>query len=179
MTAYSNPTKLNSNIEEQTLLSVSNFSILYILTLGLNGMWWEYKVWRFFNQKEDASYMPAVRVLLSIIFIFPLFHKIQDYAKANGYKPTYNPVLLAFGYLTMTYVFYLFSRVESVLAILSPLCFVFLLLPNKAWFSALTNDTSLKTNIQTTFNTRQVLLIILGSLYWITMLFLFCINIFV
>jgi len=35
------------------------FIFLSIITLGLYSVWWIYKAWRFFQQKEMIDIMPA------------------------------------------------------------------------------------------------------------------------
>ncbi|SMC00236.1 hypothetical protein SAMN00120144_1666 [Hymenobacter roseosalivarius DSM 11622] len=40
-------TVLNTNVEEQKIISTNKFTILCIATFGLYTIWWQYKVWRF------------------------------------------------------------------------------------------------------------------------------------
>ena len=46
-------------VEEQKIISLNMFIFLSITTLGLYSVWWIYKAWRFFQQKEMIDIMPA------------------------------------------------------------------------------------------------------------------------
>ena len=78
-------------------LSINKFVILSIVTLGLYELWWIFKSWRFFQNKEKSDIMPAMRTVFSIFYLIPLFNKILNLAKNNGYKHSYVSVFLFVG----------------------------------------------------------------------------------
>ncbi|MGC4021502.1 MAG: DUF4234 domain-containing protein [Cyclobacteriaceae bacterium] len=93
-TVSENNTTINNNIDVQKILSIDKFIILSIMTFSLYQLWWMYKTWRFFKQKEQLDIYPAMRALFSIFFLTSLFREINDYALEKGYTKKYNSVLL-------------------------------------------------------------------------------------
>lgn len=55
-------------IEPQYLIKESKFLLLSILTFGFYPIWWVYKTWGFFIQKERSDANPAIRVIFNIFF---------------------------------------------------------------------------------------------------------------
>lgn len=39
------------------------FTVLFITSFGLYGLWWMYKSWKLFNDKDKIDIMPAMRTL--------------------------------------------------------------------------------------------------------------------
>ena len=76
------------------LLSPTKFIILSILSLGLYEIWWMYKSWKFFKEKDVLDIMPVARAIFTLLFTYQLFEKIQDFAKSNGYASSYSSGLL-------------------------------------------------------------------------------------
>ena len=58
-----------SDLEPQYVISQSKFVVLSFLTLGLYGVWWMFKSWKFFKEYEKEDIMPAARAIFSIIFL--------------------------------------------------------------------------------------------------------------
>ncbi len=62
------------------------FFVLCFFTFGIYAVWWNYKAWRFLQEKEDLDIYPAVRALFSIFFIHNLLEKIDSMAQEKGHK---------------------------------------------------------------------------------------------
>jgi hypothetical protein len=55
-----------SEIDEQKIISLNKFIFLSIISFGAYEIWWIYKAWKFYQQKENLDIMPAARALFSI-----------------------------------------------------------------------------------------------------------------
>jgi len=144
-------------------LSVNKFVILSIVTLGLYELWWIYKSWRFFQDKEKSDIMPAIRTVLSIFYLIPLFNKILNLAKNNGYKHNYVSVFLFVGFLIANFLV-LLPTPYFLTAITS---FVFIIPPFKALNFAVDYCEGFTVIEQNAFSKRQIFLLIIGVILWI------------
>ncbi len=144
-------------------LSVNKFVILSIVTLGLYELWWIFKSWRFFQDKEKSDIMPAVRTIFSIFYLIPLFNKILNLAKNNGYKHSYVSVFLFVGFLIVN-LLVLLPTPFFLAAIVS---FVFLIPPYKALNFAVDYCEGFTIIEQSAFSKRQIFLLIIGVILWI------------
>jgi hypothetical protein len=144
-------------------LSVNKFVILSIVTLGLYELWWIYKSWRFFQDKEKSDIMPAIRTVFSIFYLIALFDKILKLAKNNGYKHSYISVFLFVGFLIAN-LLVLLPTPFFLAAIIS---FVFLIPPFKALNFAVNYCEGFKVIEQSAFSKRQIFLLIIGVILWI------------
>ena len=144
-------------------LSVNKFVILSIVTLGLYELWWIYKSWRFFQDKEKSDIMPAMRTVFSIFYLFPLFNKILKLAKNSGYKHSYVSVFLFVGFL-ITNLLVLLPTPFFLVAIIS---FVFLIPPFKALNFAVDYCEGFTVLEQNAYSKRQIFLLIIGVILWI------------
>ena len=147
-------------------LVLNKFIILTIISLGLYELWWIYKSWRFFQQKEKVDMLPALRALLSIIFLIPLLNRIQKFAQIKGYDKRYSPVLLYIAFIIVklsVYLpdFYWFVPISS---------FVFLIPAFNALNYAKRNSSEFIVEEQESFNTRQIALIVIGTIFWILLI---------
>lgn len=157
---------LRDDIEPQQLINLNKFIILCVLSFGLYELWWIYKAWRFFRQKEELDIMPACRALFSIFFLYALFHKIVEYASAKGYKERFSPIACFLGFFAINFLAYL----PEPLGLLSVFSFAFLIPSFQALNFAKQNSTEFIVSEQTSFNGRQMLLIITGIIGWVIIL---------
>jgi len=153
---------LDSNIDQQNIIGLGQFIFLNVITLGLYGMWWIYKSWRFFQQKEKSNLMPAVRTILSLFFLIALFQRILNYAQEKGYTKSYSSIFLFIGFL----VFNLLSYLPEPYLLISIFSLVYLIPPFLALNYAKRNSKVVAVYEQTSFNTRQIILIVAGSIFW-------------
>ena len=150
-----------SNVEPQYIISQSKFITLCALTMGLYGVWWVYKSWRFFREYEDSDIMPAVRAFFAIIFLIPLLNKIQDFAKDSGYTSSFSSGALFAGFLITN----LLSRLPDPMWLVSIFSFVFLIPAFNALNYAKLNTPDLNVIEQESFNGKQIILLIIGGLF--------------
>ena len=156
----------NSNEDYQYLINTQQFVVLSIATLGLYELWWAYKAWSFFKQREATPIMPAARAILGIFYLPALFSRILRSAKQLGYTKTYSPAILYIAYLLIT----LLSRLPPPFFLISLGSVICLILPFEA-LNYLKRHTTIYTIIeQTSFNRRQTALLILGALFWTILL---------
>jgi hypothetical protein len=144
-------------------LSVNKFVILSIVTLGLYELWWIFKSWRFFQDKEKSDIMPAIRTVFSIFYLIPLFNKILNLAKNNGYKHSYVSVFLFVGFLAAN----LLVLLPSLFFLTAIISFVFLIPPFKALNFAVNYCEGFTVIEQSAFSKRQIFLLIIGVILWI------------
>ena len=144
------------------LISPQKFIILFITSFGLYGVWWMYKSWKFFNEREIYNLMPAMRALFSIFFAYPLFVKIQNLALKNGYRKSYNSSLLFIGFVVCSFC----AQLPSFVGILSIISFVFLIPPLKAFNFAVMNLKGHKGAVIKRYNVPQILIVCFGIIIW-------------
>lgn len=149
-------------VTELKILSVKQFLLLSFLSLSLYPVWWSYKVWRFFKEKENSDILPAVRTVFGIFYFLPLFNKILNFAQRNGYREKYYSVVLYLGVIG----FSLLSRLPDPYALISILGITFFVPPLMAFNYGLATDPEVEVEIQTSFNTRQIVLMVIGGIIW-------------
>ncbi|MGV8830221.1 MAG: hypothetical protein ACWA6U_18090 [Breznakibacter sp.] len=159
-------TNLEASRIEFKRIDVNKFVILFIITFGLYGIWWIYKSWQFFKDKEKTDIMPAIRALFSIFFLIPLFNKISRFAKVNGYNQAYSSVLLFFGF----WIFNLLGNLPEPYFLIALFSIICLIPPFKALNFAVDYCDDFKVINQENFNGRQIFLLIAGSIFWILVL---------
>lgn len=151
-----------SKLEVQYIISTGKFIFLSIITFGLYLMWWTYKAWRFFKEKDNLDIMPALRTIFSIFFLIPLLKRILVFSKVNKYPKNYFPVSLFIGIIIVN----LMSLFPDPFWIISIFSFVFYIEPFKALNYAKQNSSDISFKLQQSFNGRQVILIVLGLVLW-------------
>ena len=154
--------QLTSSVEEQKIISLNKFIILSIASFGLYEIWWIYKAWRFFQQKENLDILPAARAIFSIVFLISLFNKILSFAKEKGYVENYSSVGRFIGF----FVGNALTRLPDPFGLVSIFSFVFLIPPFEALNYAKENSNDLVVTEQTSFSGRQVGLIVVGIIFW-------------
>ncbi|WP_316736183.1 hypothetical protein [Pedobacter aquatilis] len=153
----------SKQIETQYLIDTNKFILLSVLTFGFYQIWWFYKSWRFFQQKDNADLAPAIRTIFGIVFIIPLFTRIKGYAISKSYKKRFHSGLLFLAYLITTLLSYL-PFPAGILSIFS----VFVLLqPFTALNFAKRNSADIIAIEQKNFNVRQIILMIIGGILWL------------
>lgn len=150
-----------SDLEPQYVISQSKFVVLSFLTLGLYGVWWMFKSWKFFKEYEKEDIMPAARAIFSIIFLIPLLNQIQEFAKRAGYTNSYSSGALFAGFLIAS----LLGRLPDPFWLVSIFSFVFLIPGFNAMNFALRNTPNVNAIEQESFNARQIILMIVGGLF--------------
>jgi hypothetical protein len=157
-----NVTQPMNNIEEQKIIHLNKFIILCIISFGLYSIWWIYKAWRFYQQKENLDIMPAARAIFSIFFLTSLFNKILSFAKEKGYGENFSSIGLFIGFIIGN----LLAELPDPFWLISILSFVFLIPPFKALNYAKQNSREFLVTEQTSFSGRQIGLIVVGIIFW-------------
>ena len=91
-----------SDVEPQYIISLTKFVILGIFSFGWYPIWWSYKAWRFFNQKDKLKINPAL--ITGILFLYPLFKYITYFANTKGIKANYLASLLCLCYILSAFL---------------------------------------------------------------------------
>lgn len=161
-----NKLQLNFIKQDIDLLSPNKFILLYIFSLSLYGIWWNYKTWKFFKDKDKQFIIPALRAMLAILFIYPLFEKIQNFAFEKGYSKSFSSC----GLIVMLFIILSLSRTLGpflIFFILSALCYV---QPVNALNFAIKNSDKYNGNYLQRFTYKHLIILFLGGLYWILIL---------
>ena len=154
-------------VEEQKIISLNKFIFLSVISFGMYQIWWVYKAWRFYKQKDKLNINPAVYTIFSIIFLIPLFNKTLNFAKEKGYNNTYSSILLFICY----FITNLLVRLPDPFWLISMLSFAFLIPPFMALNFAKRNSPEFTVTQQTSYNVRQIVLIVIGVFFWSLVLF--------
>jgi hypothetical protein len=156
----------NKDVETQYLISTSNFILLCVLSVGLYSIWWIYKCWRFFMQKDKLSIQPVARTIFSLFFLHSLLAMIFEFAKEKGYSKKYNVTLLFIMFFAFNFLAYL----PDPYFLVSIFAFTSLLQPFNALNYAKLNSLDLEVVEQNSFNSRQKVLLVCGSIFWLLMI---------
>ncbi|MEO6915928.1 MAG: hypothetical protein ABI151_10000 [Chitinophagaceae bacterium] len=162
---YERP-RINQNIDTQRIISVDKFIILSILTFGLYEIWWIYKAWLFFKQKESNDTMPAVRAIFSIFFLYGLLQKILLFAQEKGYQKDFKPAELYGCFILTNFL----SQLPQPYFLISLATFIFLLPPFRAFNEAVRNSPEVDVEEQQNFSLRHILMIVGGLFLWSSLL---------
>ena len=150
------------DVEEQKIMSLNKFIFLSIISFGIYEIWWIYKSWRFYQQREKLDIMPAARAIFSIIFLHSLFTKILDFAKEKGYNETYSSTTLFIGFIVAN----LLARLPDTFWLISLTSIICLIPPFKALNYAKQNSTDFIVTEETAFSGQQIALIVIGVIFW-------------
>lgn len=156
------PIETVKDVEKQNIISLSKFIILCILSFGTYEIWWIYKAWRFYQQKDKLDIMPIARTFFSLIFLYTLLTKILDHAEQKGYTKTYNSGMRFILFILSNFV----ARLPDPYWLLSLLSFVFLIPAFKALNYAKMNSEDLVVVQQDSYSSRQIFILIMGSIFW-------------
>lgn len=148
--------------EEEPLLNSTKFGVLCLATAGLYSIWWQYKVWRFFKQRQQSDIWPVARAIFSLFTVGALLKNIGRFSVSVGLRPTYNAGNRAAGYIILS----LLSRLPAPYWLITMLAFTFLLAPFQQFADALRQSPEYATREQSGFSTRQVLVLAAGGLMW-------------
>jgi len=148
--------------QEEIIISENKFMFLCFISFGLYQVWWIYKAWRFFQQRENLDIIPAARAIFSIFFLHGLFERILSYASSKGYGKVFSPTSNYFGYILVS----LLSRLPEPFWLITLMNFTFLIPAFRALNFAKMNSSEIKATFQNDFTGRQIALISFGGVFW-------------
>lgn len=157
-----NITDESSSKTEIELVTGTKVLILSLVSFGLYGIWWIYKSWRFFKEKDGLDIMPVARALFSIFFLYSLFENIQTYARSNGYQKSYSSGALFAGQI----IFSLASRLPAPYWLVSIVSSFFIVAPANALNFAIANSEQYNATTVSGFNGRQIAVLVIGGILW-------------
>lgn len=160
-----------TDITDTRILSLNRFVLLSVLSFNLYLIWWSYKKWRFFNQKDKLGINPALRTIFAVFFIQPLFREILKYAKGYGYRGAYSSVLLFIVFFILSILSY--SPVYSSLSLVGFLVF---LPPVKALNFAMLADNTFVAIQNPKLSYGEIAILSMGSLIWLFVIWTIVIN---
>ncbi|KAF1027580.1 MAG: hypothetical protein GAK29_00549 [Acinetobacter bereziniae] len=152
----------NTQIETQKIISLNKFIFLSILTMGLYQIWWMFKVWRFFMQKDKLNVMPAFRAVFALFFLYSLVKRIQSAANAEGYTERFSALGSYLGFI----VFSLLFKLPAPYELISLLNVLFLIPAFKAFNFARQQSNQCVTVEQKKFSRAQKIVIVIFSILW-------------
>jgi hypothetical protein len=149
-------------VENQEIINLNKFIILSIISFGAYEIWWMYKAWRFFKQKEKLEIFPGARAIFCVFFLNSLFNKILEFAKEKGYSNNFSSSTLFICFLIAN----LLAKLPDPFWLISIFSFVFIIPPFEALNYAKQKSTNIIIIDRTGFNGRQITLIVLGTIFW-------------
>lgn len=156
----------------QYLVSVNKFSTLSFFTFGIYPLWWMFKEWRFFMQKDERNIRPALRAGIALIYLYSLFKNIEIFASSKQYNRKIYKGLLFSGYVLLN----LISSFPYPYLFLSIFSFLFLIPSFKALNYAKRQSYDFKVIEQSKFSSGHKFIIVLGSILWLLILIGIFIN---
>ncbi len=152
----------HSEKEAIELVSRNNFILLNIITFGIYTVWWMFKSWRFFEEKRGADVIPVLRAFFCIIFTYSLFEHIQQYARRVGYHNSFSST----GLFVLFILLNLTGQFPDPYWLVSLLAFLPLIQPHQTLNDAIIQSGEYAGFERSGFNNRQIILIIVGLLFW-------------
>ena len=147
---------------EIEIVELNKFILLTFMSVGLYELWWIYKSWKFFKEKDSLDIQPALRAVFAIFFLYSLFEKIKSFANQFGYGTSYSSVFL----VVVIFVLNLLARLPHpywIVGFGAVCCFI---PPVNALNYAIKNSGQY-TAVDGGYNSRQILIVVLGSIFWI------------
>jgi hypothetical protein len=156
---------LDPNEPYPVVIAPFYFALLSVATFGLYVVWWQFKCWRYFKQKEQSDIMPALRALFFLFFGIELFNKIATCCRQYDHQVSYNTVVLWLACLLINFAGYL----PSPFFLLGILTFAPVLLAVQEFnFYFTANKNGYRDDKLTD---RQILLLVMGALFWALMIY--------
>lgn len=149
-------------VDNQEIISLNKFIFLSIISFGAYEIWWMYKAWKFFKQKENLDIIPGARAIFCIFFLYTLLIKILEFAKEKGCTNSYSSSTL----FVCFFIGNLLSKLPDPFWLISVFSFVFIIPPFEALNFAKQNSKNIIVKEQSEFSGRQFVLIILGTIFW-------------
>jgi len=149
-------------VDIQEIISLNKFIFLSIITFGIYEIWWIYKAWKFYKQRDKLDILPVARTILSLLFLYPLLNTILESAKEKGYNYSYSSGVLFICFIVLN----LLGNLPEPFWFISIFSFICLIPPFKALNYLKQSSTEFMVIEQASFNGRQISLIVIGIIFW-------------
>lgn len=156
----------NDHRTEVATINSGKFIFLFLMTFGLYALWWMYHVWDFYKKKEQLDIMPAMRSILVIIFMIPLFDKIKNDAQSKGYSKSYSSILLYLIYVGLS----ILMQLPTLLGFIGFLSFVVFLQPLVAFNYTIAHSKIYRHRINDGYSTGEIACILFFGVIWVLFL---------
>lgn len=159
------------------VVSITKFTVLYFMTLGLYTIYWFYKNWKLHKDLTGSKIWPVARAIFNIFFAHKLFNEVQTSLVNKGKEFSWSPNSLATGYVVLTLAVHVSDRLSSndignpvtgVLGVLLLPAIYFTLKKPQMAINLSQGDPDGELN--STFTVGNYLWIILGLLGWLMVL---------
>ncbi|MBC7451953.1 MAG: DUF4234 domain-containing protein [Cytophagales bacterium] len=151
-----------SLIEPQEIIRLPVFILLCILTCGLYQIWWSYKAWKFFKEKDQLDIIPALRAIFALFFLYALLERIKEYGFQKK-ASLYSSALLFIGFVTTS----LLGNLPPPYLLISVLNVLFLV----PAFEVLNYSKQVSSDLIVKeipfLNDRHLFLVVTGIVFWI------------
>ncbi len=144
------------------IVTLQKFVILSFISFGVYPIWWMYKTWKFFKVKDNLDIMPVPRAIFAIFFLNGLFEKIQGFAQSKGYTKSFSSIGCFLGVIALNVT----GRLPEPYFLVSILSFLFFIPAVEALNFGIRNSEGYEIRDTEYFNARQLILIILGGIFW-------------
>ena len=146
---------------EPVVIAPFHFTLLWIATLGIYAIWWQYKCWKYFQEKEKLDIWPGVRAVLFLVFGIELFQRIGNYCLRYESEISYSPVAVWASIIGVNII----ARFPSPFFWLSLLGFIPFLFPVREFNFYFTGNKN--GYVDDKLNDKQVLLLVMGVIFWV------------
>ena len=180
---YQTPkSELEVNGSEKTtqfyVVSITKFTTLFFLTIGLYAVYWFYKNWKEYKAYNSSNIWPIPRAIFNIFFAHNLFSEVQNSLKVQDKTVNWNPGLLATVYILVAIVSNVSDRMsmkgvgspytDYLGLLLLPIMYMTLVKPQKA-INISQNDP--EGNANSTFTVANYIWMVIGVMFWVLILF--------
>lgn len=143
------------------VVSENKFAILSFVSFGIYTIWWMYKTWKYFKEKDNLDIHPALRAIFSVFFFHSLLEKIKTFALSHDIKDSYQSVLLFIVYLVLSFA----GNLPDPYWLLSVLSFLPLMPAYSLFNKTILSSNEYNAIKQSGFNKRQWVILIVGLLW--------------
>ncbi|MHA4894602.1 hypothetical protein ACXZ1K_07625 [Pedobacter sp. PWIIR3] len=153
--------------DTQYIIGVHKFFMLHICSFGFYSIWWTYKAWRFFIQRDGSRKNAAIRVVFGLFYFAPFCYKILRFARLKGYQGTFWPIFSFIGYFFTMFC----GTIGPPIFFIWLLSGFFLIQPLKAFNFLLSQSSEVRVIIDQKLSATEIIILALGGLVWtLTML---------
>lgn len=84
-------------------VGVLKLAVMCVGTLGLYQVYWFYEQWRHSAAQEDEDIWPWARAVFGVLFCYPLFERMTEWARERGVQVKDSALLLAAAFVVFTF----------------------------------------------------------------------------